>query len=25
VPKKKIDGVRVTGVKRVSDALDEVF
>ncbi len=25
VPRKKIDGIRVTGVKRVSDALDEVF
>jgi DNA repair protein RadA/Sms len=25
VPKKKIDGIRVTGVRRVSDALDEAF
>jgi len=25
VPKMKIDGIRITGVKRVSDALDEVF
>ncbi|NIA28275.1 MAG: DNA repair protein RadA [Desulfobulbaceae bacterium] len=25
VPKKKIDGIRVTGVRRVGDALDEIF